>query len=95
MGICDGAGFDHGGLGKGYPGVATVDCDFVKMNNGRVSWRMDTLGSIILHEYTHFGALVVPILAQETADPGYGPWKVRGNDGFDLSMATNNGDRYA
>lgn len=32
----------------------------VSMNDGRGSWRTYTTGSIILHEYTHFIALVAP-----------------------------------
>lgn len=92
--ICAGAGFGHGGIGLGYTNVAEVNCNYVSMNDGRTSWRMDTLGSVILHEYTHFLALVVPPLAKETDDDGYGPWETRGNGGnFDLSMATNNADR--
>jgi hypothetical protein len=82
------------GIGLGYTDVAEVNCDYVNMNDGRTSWRMDTLGSVILHEYTHFLSLVVPPLAEETDDDGYGPWETRGfGPKFDLSMATNNADR--
>lgn len=92
--ICPGAGFGHGGIAKSYPGVSAVDRIYVQVNGGRVSWRMDTLGSIILHEYTHFFALVVPPLAKETDDPWYGAWQVRGNaPTFDYAFATNNADR--
>jgi len=66
------------------------------MNGDRVSWRMETMGSILLHEYTHFTALVAPPLAKESDDDAYGPWQVRGFGsafGPYLSMATNNADR--
>lgn len=47
--LCD-AGLGHGGIGKGYDGApAPVTCEFI---GDRVNWRMDTIGSIFLHEYT-------------------------------------------
>lgn len=44
--VCPKAGFGHGGIGK--------DPHMVKCENlgDTVSWRMETLGSILLHEYT-------------------------------------------
>jgi hypothetical protein len=92
--VCAGSGFSHGALGMGYPNVPGIDCNYVRMNGDRLSWRMETMGSIILHEYTHFLRLVAPPLAKETDDDAYGAWQVRGNGGkFVLSMATNNADR--
>ena len=46
--MCD-PGFGHGGIGKGYGSVPSVDCGFI---GDQVNWRMDTIGSILLHEYT-------------------------------------------
>lgn len=38
------------------------------MDDGRVSWKIDTMGSMILHEYTHFIVLVAPPLTREADD---------------------------
>lgn len=34
----------------------------------RTSWKMLTIGGILVHEYTHFESLVVPPLQQEAVD---------------------------
>lgn len=47
--MCD-AGFGHGGIAKEYDGVPSIDCEYM---GERVSWKMDTMGSILLHEYTY------------------------------------------
>lgn len=44
--VCPVAGFGHGGIGKD---PHKVVCDNL---GDTVSWRMETLGSILLHEYT-------------------------------------------
>ena len=44
--VCPKAGFGHGGIGKD---PNQVNCDTI---GDTVSWRMETLGSILLHEYT-------------------------------------------
>jgi hypothetical protein len=87
--ICDGPGFGHGGIDLGYTGVPRVGCDTL---DPRVSWKMETLGSILLHEYTHYYNLVVPPLSKETDDPAYGPNDARA---YDKSKATNNADSYS
>jgi len=87
--ICAGPGFKHGGISDGYDGVDAVVCDNL---DDRVSWKMETLGSILLHEYTHFYNLVVPPLSKETDDPAYGPFGTRN---MDKSDATNNADSYS
>jgi hypothetical protein len=87
--VCAGAGFGHGGIGKGYTDVETVRCERF---DDRVSWKMETLGSILLHEYTHFYNLVVPPLKKETDDVAYGPYDSRN---MDKSQATNNADSYS
>jgi hypothetical protein len=46
--MCD-AGFGHGGIGKGYGTVPVIDCTYI---GDRLNWKMDTMGSILLHEYT-------------------------------------------
>lgn len=87
--LCDPAALGHGGIGKSYGNVPKVTCASL---DPRVSWRMDTLGSVLLHEYTHWEKLVVPPLTSETDDLSYGPYEVR----FDLDKdkATNNADSY-
>jgi hypothetical protein len=47
-------GLLHGGINQAFVGnpdepVEAVTCDSIR---NRVTWRMDTLGSVILHEYT-------------------------------------------
>lgn len=46
--MCDGA-FGHGGIGLGYTNVQEINCDWI---GDRLTWHMDTMGSILLHEYT-------------------------------------------
>lgn len=52
--ICP-SGLAHGGINKGYnvgedpPGPSAVTCQTI---GDRVTWQMDTLGAVILHEYT-------------------------------------------
>lgn len=49
------AGLAHRGIKKGYdvgqisPGPQAVNCEFI---GDRVTWKMETLGSVLLHEYT-------------------------------------------
>jgi hypothetical protein len=49
------SGLAHGGINKGYdvgedpPGPSAVTCHTI---GDRVTWAMDTLGAVILHEYT-------------------------------------------
>lgn len=89
--LCDPAAFGHGGIGKGYGNgsVPAGECGFF---DPRVSWKMETLGSILLHEYTHWLKLVSPPLSKETDDIAYGPTGVRA---MDKSQATNNADSYS
>ena len=53
---------------------------------------METLGSILLHEYTHWRKLVAPPLKTNTIDTKYGIFDVRG---MDKSKATLNADSYS
>ncbi|KAI9667809.1 MAG: hypothetical protein M1821_000628 [Bathelium mastoideum] len=87
--VCDPAGFGHGGIGKSYETVAAVSCGNF---DPRVSWKMETLGSILLHEYTHWTKLMAPPLSKETDDDAYGPYGVRQMNKKD---ATNNADSYS
>jgi len=84
-----GPGFGHGGINKGYNNVPEINCAYI---GDRVNWRMDTMGSILLHEYTHFKNLVSPPLSKETDDDEYGPTGVRG---MNKNKATNNADSYS
>ena len=60
-----------------------VTCDSINADGDRVTWRMETLGSILLHEYTHFARLVSPPLGQGAFDVQwdgeeiYGPVQVQ------------------
>ena len=67
--VCPRAGFGHGGINKGYPGVPGIGCPTL---DPRTSWEMDTLGASLLHEYVHFNKLVMPPLTEETLDPYHG-----------------------
>lgn len=87
--ICD-AGFDHGGINKGYHCVGEVSTDYL---DDRVSWKMETLGSVLLHEFTHYKNLVVPPLSKETDDDHY--CLVGSRDIQDKKEALNNADSYS
>jgi len=87
--LCNPAALGHGGIGKSYGSVPAVQCDAL---DPRVSWKMETLGSILLHEYTHWLRLVTPPLSKETDDIAYGPSGVRA---LDKSQATDNADSYS
>ncbi|KAJ5601370.1 hypothetical protein N7510_010904 [Penicillium lagena] len=63
--ICPVAFTSTGGIDKAYDNVAAVTCDTV---GDILTKKMDTMGSTILHEYTHFTKLVVPPLASATED---------------------------
>lgn len=88
--MCD-AGFGHGGIAKGYGTVPVIDCAYI---GDRLNWKMDTMGSILLHEYTHYTDLVAPPLPKETDDDDddYGP---TGTRNIDKDIATNNADSYS
>ncbi|KAJ5579967.1 uncharacterized protein N7459_005952 [Penicillium hispanicum] len=66
--ICD-RGFRNGGIDKSYgtgnSRVEAVTCDSL---DTRVSDAMVTLGSILIHEYSHWTALVSPPLKEGTDD---------------------------
>ncbi|KAJ5587092.1 uncharacterized protein N7459_002857 [Penicillium hispanicum] len=85
MVVCPPA-FGHGGINKGYDGVAAVTCASI---GNSMSWRMETLGSFEIHEFTHFEKLVVPPLPEETSDDYYGILGARkaGRDGKCLEVA--------
>ncbi|KAM0719339.1 hypothetical protein Q7P37_005244 [Cladosporium fusiforme] len=81
--------FKFGGIAQGFPGVPKVSCgNFDKY----VSDKMETLGSILLHEYTHFVQLVSPVLSQGTVDYEYTPEAVQKLDG---KQARVNADSYS
>ncbi|CAF9915984.1 MAG: hypothetical protein HETSPECPRED_002704 [Heterodermia speciosa] len=68
-------------------------CDDLKIN-GHVSYLMNSLGSTLLHEYTHYDGLVesifgAPIIDQ---DNGYGPVNVYNN--LDKGLSPFNADSY-
>jgi hypothetical protein len=69
--ICPKAGYGHGGLSKDYDGVKAISCSEF---DSRVSWKMESLGSIFVHEFTHYDLLMKGILPQGTDDVAYGPY---------------------
>ena len=57
------------------------------------AWRdWEVLGSILLHESTHYRNLVAPFLGSETDDLAYGPYNCRR---MDKANALHNADSYA
>ncbi|KAK3203665.1 hypothetical protein GRF29_106g255553 [Pseudopithomyces chartarum] len=74
-----------------------LTCDAIGDN---VSFRMNSLGMTLLHEYTHYNRMLesifnAPIIDQEDAsgnDIGYGPVQVRT---LDKALAKLNADSYA
>ena len=65
--------------GKGYPGAPVVTCDRCYP---RISKNMETIGMILLHEYTHWDKLMSPVLpsgfsATSTVDYSYGAFLTR------------------
>nr|OQO27819.1 hypothetical protein B0A51_04654 [Rachicladosporium sp. CCFEE 5018] len=91
--LCDSA-FTHGGIGKGYGSIPLFNVPAVACGNfdERVSWKMDTLGSTLLREYTHWARLVAPPLLTGTKDYGYGAWKCQG---LNRVEAARNADSYS
>ncbi|KAJ5375710.1 hypothetical protein N7517_007716 [Penicillium concentricum] len=87
--ICKKDGFSHGGITKGYIRFSEVVCEKF---DPRMSWKMEMLGSILLHGYTYYTKLVVSSLTKEIDDPAYGVSGARVND---KSLATNNADSYS
>lgn len=93
MVICP-LGFSVGGINKGYngsEGAAAVTCGGL---DREVSLKMEWLGSTLLHEYMHFGALVVPALSIRPIDHecGYGAFNTRH---LYKAKALSNTDSYA
>jgi len=85
-------GFLYGGINKSYNSgeVAAVTCGGL---DREVSWKMVSLGSTLLHEYMHFGALVVPALTVRPTDQhcGYRAFNTRH---LDKALALSNADSY-
>lgn len=81
-------GLTHGGIDKSYSGVQAVSCSTL---DPRVSWKMDTLGSTMLHEYTHFTKLVVPPMSKDIIDVAYCPSEVQA---LSKHEALRNADSY-
>jgi len=89
--MCDRV-FTHGGINKSYGSIIKVPAVTCKSNGKEMSWRMETMGATILHEYTHFQKLMVPrALRQETDDIEYGPYKAQH---MDKKEALKNADSY-
>jgi hypothetical protein len=82
----------QGGPNREWPNIFTPKCSNIAY---RVSEKMDTLGSFLLHEYTHVDDLVQPPLSEHVRDAEYGYYDTR-----DLALekpdeAKHNSDSYA
>jgi hypothetical protein len=89
-------GFGFGAIGGDGTGAPAVTCETVYVTP-RVSWRMETLGQIVLHEYTHMRLIMSPIIRNpfgldHTIDIAYGFFNVRYIDRW---QARQNADSYA
>jgi hypothetical protein len=78
-----------GGKGKEWPDTANRKCSNI---GDRVSEYMLTLGTVMLHEYTHADDLVVPPLKEETDDLAYSFYDARN---LKKDLATRNADNFA
>ncbi|KAI4197120.1 MAG: hypothetical protein LQ350_006134 [Teloschistes chrysophthalmus] len=77
-----------------------LDCQQVWGEYGRVSWRVETLGTVLLHEYFHFNDLTKSVYGREILDQAlpngngaYGPQAVCDNLNKDI-LARVNADSY-
>ena len=86
-------GLGEGGIEKGYGSgssrIHQVDCNTI---GSLISDDMETLGSVFIHEFTHWESLISPPLKSITDDHGYGTY-----DAFtlDKSKSLSNADNYA
>lgn len=89
----------YGAIDHPFQGVLDVNCNTL---DPRVSFKMVTLGSILLHEYTHVMHLMKPVfksmkVLKETAttDKKYGPVEVKRLATSKTDRALTNADSYA
>lgn len=87
-------GLTLGAIGKDLGGIAAVTCETWWP---RISSVMDTVGTVLLHEYTHWDTLMTPVMLpafgeKAALDEARGPWAVRR---LSRSEATWNADSYA
>ena len=72
-----------------------LNCEDTDANSdGHVSYRMNSLGATLLHEYTHYDKLTKSIFSASIIDQdgGYGPVEVYNN--LDKDLAKLNADSY-
>lgn len=87
-------GLKMGALGKGWQGIPAVTCETW---HPRISRKMDSIGFVLLHEYTHWETLMSPVMLpafqeKATIDEAIGARKVRQ---LTRHQATWNADSYA
>jgi hypothetical protein len=82
----------QGGPDREWPGIPTPKCSNV---GSRVSTKMDTLGSFLLHEYTHVDELVQPPLCEHVEDREYGYYDTRELALTEPDLTKHNADSYA
>lgn len=77
-----------------FPRLVTNRCE--KLGN-KISYRMVSLGMVLLHEYTHWNRLVTGALPKYTEDLAYAPKFLKEKDGSKLerSLAKGNADSFA
>lgn len=82
----------QGGPDREWPRIPTPKCSNV---GSRVSTKMDTLGSFLLHEYTHVDELVQPPLCEHVEDHEYGYYDTRELALTEPDLTKHNADSYA
>ena len=82
----------QGGPNREWPGIHTPECSNIAY---RVSEKMDTLGSLLLHEDTHVDDIVQPPLSEHVRDDEYGYYDSRNLALTEPDEAMHNSDSYA
>lgn len=82
----------RGGPNREWSGVLTPKCSNIAY---RVSKKMDTLGSSLLHEYTHVDEFVQSLLSEHVEDEAYGYHDTREYALTDPAETKHNADSYA
>ena len=82
----------QGGPNREWPGIPTAKCSNIAY---RASHKMDTLGSFLLHEYTHVDEIVQPLLCEHVGDYEYGYYDTRELALTEPELTKHNADSYA
>ena len=82
----------NGGPNREWPGILTPKCSNIAY---RVPPKMNTLGSPLLHEYTHVDELVQPLLCERVEDHEYGYYDTRELALTEPDITKHNANSYA